>query len=147
MGSSFIIATYVSAGIVTLRRALFVTSWLNPGTAVLPFLAAIDLNLLTLWLIGVAGLALRNRRIADRATLLGPLFGVGLLLFGIVELKLAGRPIPDAPWFPAVSGFLSSPLPIAFLIGALLRVVIQSSGGIVVIIMQRGEHFPPAQAT
>lgn len=140
MASSFIVASFVSVGILALRRALLVTAWVNPGTAILPFLAAIDLNLVTLWLIGVAGMLLRNRRLADRSVLVGALFGIGLLLFGIVELKVAGRPIADASWFPAVSSLLAGPLPIAFAVGAALRLVIQSSGGIVVIVIVLAGH-------
>lgn len=132
---SFIVAGLVSAGLVTIRRALTIVAWANPGTAVLPFLAAVDLTLATLWLIGIVGLALRNRRIAGSGALLGALFGIGLLLFGLIQLKAAAVPLQEAPWFGAFAALLAGPLPLAFAIGALLRVAIQSSSGIAVIVI------------
>ncbi len=132
---SFIVAGLVSAGLVTIRRALTIVAWANPGTALLPFLAAVDLTLATLWLIGIVGLALRSRRIAGSGALLGALFGIGLLLFGLIQLKAAAAPIQEAPWFGSFAALLAGPLPIAFAIGALLRVAIQSSSGIAVIVI------------
>lgn len=132
---SFIVAGLVSVGLVPVRRALSIVAWANPGTAVLAFLAAIDLSLATLWLVGVVGLALRSRRFGGSASLLGAVFGVGLLLYGLVQLRAAAGPIQSAEWFAPVAGLLAGPLPIAFALGALLRIAIQSSSGIAVILI------------
>ncbi|MFO1539867.1 MAG: Na/Pi symporter [Chloroflexota bacterium] len=132
---AFIIAGLVSVGLVPVRRALSNVAWANPGTAVLAFLAAIDLSLATHWLVGIVGLALRSRRFGGSASLLGAVFGLGLLLYGLVQLRSAAGPIQSADWFAPVASLLAGPLPVAFALGALLRIAIQSSSGIAVILI------------
>ena len=48
---SMVLSGLVSAGLVPMRRALSVVAWANPGTAILAFLAAVNLTAATLWLI------------------------------------------------------------------------------------------------
>jgi len=132
---SFLLAGLVSARLLPLQRALSVVAWANPGTAILAFLAAINLNLATLWLIGLAGLGLRNRKLKPLAGALGALLGVGFLLFGLTQLKRAAAPIQEAEWFATASIALNGSLVLGFIAGALLRVVIQSSSAIVVILI------------
>ncbi|MEY2714326.1 MAG: hypothetical protein RIT24_669 [Planctomycetota bacterium] len=132
---SFLLGGLVSARILPLARALSVVAWANPGTAVLAFLAAVNLNLATLWLIGLAGLGLRSRRLRNAEALLGAALGAGFLLFGITQLKRASSPMQDAEWFAAASSALNGSLVLGFIAGALLRVAIQSSSAIVVILI------------
>ena len=56
----FILGGFVSARLLTLPRAILVVAWSHPGIAVLPFLAAVNFNIATLWIIGLAGLGLRR---------------------------------------------------------------------------------------
>lgn len=132
---SFLLAGLLSARLLTMQRALTVVAWANPGTALLAFLAAINLNLAILWLIGLTGLALRQRRWIAWAPTLGTMLGVGLLLFGLIQLKRAVSPLHEAEWFSAVGAALNGSLVLGFIAGALLRVIIQSSSGIVVILI------------
>ena len=132
---SFLLAGLVSAGLLPLTRALSVVAWANPGTAILAFLAAVNLNLATLWLIGLAGLGLRNRRFKAAGAGLGAVLGIGFLLFGLTQLKRAAAPVQEAEWFATISMALNGSLVLGFIAGALLRVVIQSSSAIVVILI------------
>jgi phosphate:Na+ symporter len=132
---AFVLGGLVSTRFLTLRRALTVVAFANPGTALLAFLAAINLNVATLWLIGLAGLAMRQRRLAHHNAALGALLGIGFLLFGLVELKLAAAPLGKAAWFEAITAVLNSSLLLAFIVGTALRLVIQSSSAIAVILI------------
>ena len=132
---SFVVAGLVSARLLPIGRALSVVAWANPGTAALAFLAAIDVNLAALWLLGIAGLALRIRRLGTAAGALGAFVGIALLLYGLGHLKRAAEPVQEAEWFAAASVALNGSLLLGFLAGALLRLVIQSSSGIVVILI------------
>lgn len=132
---SFLLAGLVSARLLPLTRALSVVAWANPGTAILAFLAAVNLNLATLWLIGLAGLGLRNRRLRSASAALGAVLGIGFLLFGLTQLKRAAAPMQEAEWFATISVALNGSLVLGFIAGALLRVVIQSSSAIVVILI------------
>jgi len=132
---SFLLAGLVSARLLPLGRALSVVAWANPGTAILAFLAAVNLNLATMWLIGLAGLGMRNRRLKAVSGALGAVLGIGFLLFGLTQLKRAAAPIQEAEWFATFSVALNGSLVLGFIAGALLRVVIQSSSAIVVILI------------
>ena len=118
---SFVLAGLVTAGLLPARRALSVVAWANPGTALLAYLAAVNLELATLWLIGLVGLSLRSSRVQPFKAGLHAMLGVGLLLFGLVEIKRAASPIQGAEWFAALTTALQSWMPLCFLLGALLR--------------------------
>lgn len=132
---SFLLAGLVSAGLLPVARARSVVAWANPGTAILAFLAAVNLNLATLWVIGLAGLGLRNGRFKAAGAALGAVLGIGFLLFGLSQLKRAAAPVQEAEWFATISVALNGSLVLGFIAGALLRVVIQSSSAIVVILI------------
>jgi len=132
---SFLLAGLVTARLLPLARALSVVAWANAGTAILAFLAAINLNLATLWLIGLAGLGLRNRRLKPAEAIFGAVLGIGFLLFGLTQLKRAAAPMQEAEWFATLSVALNGSLVLGFITGAMLRVVIQSSSAIVVILI------------
>ena len=132
---AFVLGGLVSTRFLSLRRALTVVAFANPGTALLAFLAAINLNVATLWVIGLAGLAMRQRRLAHHNAVFGALLGIGFLLFGLVELKLAAAPLGKAEWFEAITAALNSSLLLAFIVGTALRLVIQSSSAIAVILI------------
>ena len=132
---SFVLAGLVTAGLLPARRALSVVAWANPGTALLAYLAAVNLELATLWLIGLVGLSLRSSRVQPFKAGLHAMLGVGLLLFGLVEIKRAASPIQGAEWFAALAAVLQSWIPLCFVLGAALRLLIQSSSGIVVILI------------
>ena len=132
---AFVLGGLVSTRFLSLQRALTVVAFANPGTALLAFLAAINLNVATLWVIGLAGLAMRQRRLAHHNAVFGALLGIGFLLFGLVELKLAAAPLGKAAWFEAITAALNVSLLLAFVVGTALRLVIQSSSAIAVILI------------
>ena len=132
---SFLLAGLVSARLLPFERALSVVAWANPGTTILAFLAAVNLNVATLWLVGLAGLGLRNRRFSPASAFFGALLGIGFLLYGLTQLKRAAAPLQESEWFTAATVALNASLILGFIAGALLRVLIQSSSAIVVVLI------------
>lgn len=130
---AFILSGMVAAGLISLRRALPVVAASNVGTAVLVFLAAFDLRLAVLFLIGVTGIMLAFQLGRRFEALIGALFSIGLLFYGLDLMKQAFAPMPGYEWFRALAAFIKE-WPLApFLMGAALRMVIQSSSAIGVI--------------
>jgi phosphate:Na+ symporter len=132
---SMVLSGLVSAGLIPMQRALTMVAWANPGTAVLAFLAAVNMHAATLWLIGLVGLALRNKRLHRAGNTLGAVLGIGFMLFGLVQMKTAAAPAQDGATYAALSSFLGGSLVLAFAAGAVLRIIIQSSSGIAVILI------------
>lgn len=130
-----IVSGLVPAGLVTVRRSLTVVAWSNVGTAVLPFVVAIDVRLGALWLIGLAGIGARTRRLMARRGILEVLLGVGILLFGLTLLRAATAPLTHEPAFVDMLGTVGGSMLVALLVGAGLVLVFQSSGAVVVIVI------------
>lgn len=137
---ALILSGLVPAGLVTIRRSLNVVAWANVGTAVLPFIVAIDVRLGGLWLIGTAGLAARNRRLAGRRSVLEVLLGIGILLFGLALLRAATAPLTGEAWFVSILDVVQASLLVGWIVGAVLVLVFQSSGAVVVIIILLTSH-------
>lgn len=137
---ALILSGLVPAGLVTIRRSLNVVAWANVGTAVLPFIVAIDVRLGGLWLIGTAGLAARNRRLAGRRTILEVILGIGVLLFGLALLRAATAPLTSEAWFVSILDVVQASLVVGWLVGAALVLIFQSSGAVVVIIILLTSH-------
>jgi len=137
---AFLLVGLVTSGLLSLRRALTVVSWANVGTAALVFVAAIDLRLATLFLIGMSGLAIGLGRAGRLEPVLRSVLGVGLLFLGLKFMKDATDPLPGEPWFAATAEVLNGSLLVGLLAGALLRTVIQSSSGIIIVLVTLCSH-------
>jgi phosphate:Na+ symporter len=145
---AFILSGMVATGLITLRRALPVVAASNVGTAVLVFLAAVDMRVAVLAVIGITGLMI-NFRIASRLeALLGAFFAIGLLFLGLDMMKNAFAPLSGYPWFLAMTSFLKTWVWAPFLLGAALRMIIQSSSaiGVIAIALQSAGLFTELQA-
>ncbi len=145
---AFILSGMVAAGLITLRRALPVVAASNVGTAVLVFLAAVDMRLAVLFVIGVTGLMIAFRIGYRFEALTGALFSIGLLFYGLDLMKQAFGPMPGYEWFQALAEFIKQWSFAPFLLGAALRMVIQSSSaiGVIAIALQATGLFTEFQS-
>ncbi len=146
---AFILTGLVESRLMTVGRALPIVAWANLGTVVLVFFASFNLHLAFLYLLGVTGLALAFELGSARMRpVLGALFSVGLLFFGLKLMKDAFAPLGSFPWFQDVAAFIHGSALAVFVAGALLRVLVQSSSGIAVIAiaLAHGGLITPGQA-
>src|SRR5262245_48985241 len=97
-GIVFILVSLVSSGLTTVRRVLPIVTWANVGTCALIFVAVLDLRLVILYLIGLAGAAFAFDR-SHRSDALGAVFGIGMLFYGIELMKDGAEPLKSLPWF------------------------------------------------
>lgn len=132
---AFLLVGLVSAGLLPLARALMAVSWANVGTTALVFLAAVDVRLVALFLVAVSGLVLGLGRGGRWEPLLRAGLGVGLLFLGLGFMKDAIAPMIADEKFQAAADVFNRYLPVGFVAGALLRLSIQSSSGIIIVLM------------
>jgi phosphate:Na+ symporter len=76
-----------ASGLVTVRRALPIVAWSNVGICVLIFITVLDIRLGVLYLLGACGIANVFIRQVTWKSLIGTGLGIGLLLFGMNEVK------------------------------------------------------------
>ncbi len=147
-GVAFILSGMVATGLIPLRRALPVVAAANVGTALLVALAAFDLRVAVLFVIGTTGLMITFRVGRRFEALIGALFSIGVLFLGLSMMKEAFAPMPKFAWFHSMADFLRQWSLAPFLLGAAIRMVVQSSSaiGVIAITLQAAGLFTPFQA-
>ncbi len=127
-------ASLVQAGTLPLRGAIPVVAWCNIGTAVLVLLAALDLRVAALWLLGTTGCALAFAPGGGRwKSVLGAVFQLGLIFLGLALLKAGAAPLGDSAAVRAALLQAGHGLAIPFALGAAMTMVAQSSSVVTVL--------------
>jgi phosphate:Na+ symporter len=99
---AFIAASLRAADAMEPRRALPLVAWANAGTAVLVFVASLDLRIAAFWVLGLAGFATYFGRARLRAAA-GVATALGLVLLGLGLMKSGAAPLRE---MEAVRGLL-----------------------------------------
>lgn len=109
---TFIAVSLVAAGLAGVVQTAPLVAWANVGTAGLVLLAAVDLRLMVLFLLG--------------------LVGIGLLFLGLQLIRSAGGPLRELEWMTEFLRFAGTSDLLGLLIGLLLALVLQSSATLTV---------------
>ncbi len=132
---AFILSGMVSTGLLPISRALIVLACANIGTALLVFIAASDLHLSILFLIGITGLILAFKLAKTWKPAVASGMSVGLLFLGLEMMKQAFQPLASSPQFAHVADFFARWPYAAFLLGMLMRTFIHSSSAVAAIVV------------
>lgn len=133
--ATFIVINLISAGALTVRRAMPLVAWANLGTSVLVLLAVVDLRLAVLYLLGVTGLChyFDLDSSARWRHLVGALLGLGVLFLGLQLMKGGAAPLRDLEMVQAALRFAASSEALLVLVGAAVAMVAQSSATVSVL--------------
>jgi Na+/phosphate symporter len=123
----FILSGMIACGLLPLRRALVVLACANIGTAALVFVAAVDLHLPILLLVGVSGLLLAFKLFTKWRPGIGALLSIGLVFFGLDMMKHAFQPLSATNGLLGLARFFNHWPDLASFLGALMRSVVHSS--------------------
>ncbi|HEX5393452.1 MAG TPA: Na/Pi symporter [Rhodocyclaceae bacterium] len=134
---TYVLAALATAGAIETRRAFPIVSWANIGTSMLVIVAAINMHLLILLLIGIAGITfyLHLDQSARYRHAIGALLGIGLLFLGIDFIKSGSAILKNALWLKDYLAVSANYPILAFSLGAIVALVAQSSSTITVIAM------------
>lgn len=145
---AFLLSGMVATGLLPMGRALIVLACSNIGTAVLVFIASVDLHLPTLLLIGICGLMIAFRILARYTPVIAGLLSIGLVFFGLDMMKQAFAPLSTSSSAQGVARFLDYFPDAAFLIGVAMRSLVHSSAaaGAITITINHGNTFGDFQA-
>lgn len=124
---AFILAGMTASGLLQMRRALLVLACSNLGTALLVFVAAVNLHVPILYLIGGSGLILAFKLWNKWKPGFAGLLSTGLVFFGLDMMKQAFTPLSGAPGFVQVGKFFDYWPDLAFFVGMFMRTFIHSS--------------------
>jgi len=133
--ASFIMAGMISAGMISLRRAMPVVLWANVGTSALVFLATINLAQLSYLGMGLVGLGFYLH--LQKSPRFGPpihlILGLALIFIGISDTKAAAELAGGYHWFKELLSFAEVVKPLLVLISIGLAYVARSSASVSVI--------------
>src|SRR5437867_995852 len=124
---AFLIISLISSGLITVRNALPIMTWANVGLSSLVLLATLNIELMILYLIGIAGVCFAFDKPAKSRTAMAALFGIGLLFLGLQTVRMGTAPLEKLSWFQLLLNRTHSSYAFAFVVGALLTFVAQSS--------------------
>ncbi|HWP60725.1 MAG TPA: Na/Pi symporter [Candidatus Acidoferrales bacterium] len=130
---SFIVASLVATGMMTVRKALPVVFWANGGGGLLVLIAVLDVKLIVFVILGLAGLSYAFERPKRYHSLAGTLFGIGLLFYGLLLIRTGAAPLAEKTWFQAALLEMQSSLLLEFLVSAVLTAIAQSSSAVAIL--------------
>lgn len=138
---TYVLVALVSAGAIEKRRAFPVVSWANLGTSMLVLMAALNMHLFILTLIGMTGAAyyLNLDQSTRHRHIVNALLGVGLLFLGVDFIKIAAHELRDSNALHLVMAMAGRFWLLSFLTGVAVAMLIQSSTTVTVLAMAMAE--------
>ena len=132
-----ILISLVKGGVMDVRRAQPVINFANIGTSLLVLLAAIDIKLMALVLIGISGLLFYgDQRLTVRSRYLSrAALGIGLLFLGLTFFKEGGADLTRLDLFDGLVTQSGQSLLIAFAVGVAFAVVAHSASTVAIVAM------------
>lgn len=130
---TFILASMIASGLLTIAAALPIVIGANIGATFLVLLASLDVRILVLFLLGVTGLSFTFERLANFRTVSAAVFGVALVFFGLKMLQTGVIPLTQEPWFTQLLSLAGASYLLPLLVAIVLTVLAQSAGSVVLI--------------
>jgi len=131
--STFIIASLISSGLLTVRKSLPIIFWANAGCSTLVLIAVLDIKYVVLLLLGLSGTCYAFEKPARFQHALGALFGISLLFFGLNMVSMGAAPFAEYPGFKSLLLTLKDSYLLIFVIGGALAFISQTAIGIIII--------------
>lgn len=124
---SFIVGSLVGAGMIPARRGMLMIFWANAGAGIMILIAVLNIKVLVLFLLGLAGVSFAFKRPRHLENLAQTLFGGAMLFYGLIMLRAGAEPLATMPWFQDILVHGQSSYLLSFFAGALLTALCQSS--------------------
>ncbi|NQU03249.1 MAG: Na/Pi cotransporter family protein, partial [Syntrophaceae bacterium] len=131
--ATFIVASLISSGLLTVRKSLPIIFWANAGCSTLVLIAVLDIKYVVLLLLGLSGTCYAFEKPARFHHALGALFGISLLFLGLNMVSTGTAPFAEYPGFKSLLLALKDSYVLIFVIGGILAFISQTAIGIVII--------------
>ena len=126
-GITFILVSMVTAGLVPVATAMSLMLWANLGTSTLVTLAAIDLRLVALVMLGIAGMWLYDRPVQrNDGQVIEVVMSIAMLFFGLELLRAGTAGVHNGEAAEAM-GLAGASGVGAFVLGCVVTLFTQSS--------------------
>ena len=127
---TFIVVSILRSGLITTRGALALILGGTLGVSALVVIVTFDIKVVSLYVLGIAGVAMASDRLSRFRPVSASFLGGALIILGLVLVKDAAAPLAEQPWFRELFERSGDSLAFAFLIAAFLTFIIQSSSAV-----------------
>ena len=100
------------------------------GVSILVLVVTFDIKVLALYVLGLSGAVVATERLSRYRPVAASFLGGAMIILGLVLLKDAAAPLSQQPWFRGMLGGTGESLALAFVVAALLTVLVQSSSAV-----------------
>lgn len=128
--ATFIVVSILRSGLITTRGALALILGGCVGVSVLVVIVTFDIKIVSLYVLGIAGAVVVTERLSKFKPLAASFLGGAFIVLGLMLIKDAAAPLADQPWFRELFEGAGDSLVLAFLVGALLTFIVQSSSAV-----------------
>jgi phosphate:Na+ symporter len=131
--AAFILSDFVMAGMMKVRQAAPILFWANAGCSLIVFASMVSLKVLALFVLGLTALGITFHVPKRLVQGYGALFGLAMIMYGLYLVKTGAAGFAGAPWVAPLLQSLHDHYMIAFLIGLILTLLVQSNLAIIMI--------------
>lgn len=144
-----ITAGFESIKAINFRKAIQIVLWSRVGSCAFIYIAGFNIKVFILFMLGIAGLSFAFKRPRRYVSFASAIFDLGLILFGIQQIKSSTKLLVHYDWFEQMTLYAQDVPEAALVIGFLFLICAQSLfGGIVVALSFLDSHiFNAEQAT
>ena len=125
--ATFILVSLMRSRLINTMGAFAVINGAYLGMAILVPLVTLDIKLLALYLLGIASVAMVTDRAARYRSVAACFLGGALIIFGLFLLKDSAAVLAEQPWFGSAMQWAERSMWLAFIVGACLTFLVQSS--------------------
>ena len=133
--AAFILSDFVQAGMMKVRQAAPIVFWANAGCSLIVFASMVSLKVLALFVLGITALGLTFHVPKKLVNGYGALFGLAMIMYGLYLVKAGAAGFAAAEWVAPMLQSIHDHYMIAFVLGLVLTLLVQSNLAIIMIVI------------
>jgi phosphate:Na+ symporter len=131
--AAFILSDFVQAGMMKVGQAAPIVFWANAGCSMIVFASMVSLKVLALMVLGVTALGSTFHFPKRFVNGYGALFGLAMIMYGLYLVKTGAAGFAGADWVAPLLQSIHDHYMIAFIMGLVLTLLVQSNLAIMMI--------------
>ncbi len=130
--ATFILIGMMKSGMMSVKKAMPMIIGFNMFAGLIVFILVIDIKAFVFVILGLAALLFTSDNAYKVKNISGAVLGMAILFLGLITMQNGVAPLADELWFKESIEFAQGSYFLAFTIGALLTLLVQSSLAVIV---------------
>ena len=126
MAVTSISVSMLKSELISARQGFLIIIGAQLGIPLLIFVVAFDVKLVALYALGLAGIIIYRTRKRRYREIGAMLFGVAVLVFGLILIRESAASLVEQSWFQGALGISTRSLILSLVIGAILAFIVQA---------------------